>query len=246
MTDTTQPLPVPQDMPSQWPEQSAEWQAAAAAGQSYVQQNGLQFYQGTSFTTQGYRYNDYNLDLFEFIPQDVKINGITIRDAAQEGYQVVTIASSRSGYVMSEFEGPGMDCISFPNIQICDIYTGKIFPAAATMDNAELANTADLSWGGISYSLDYIQTISWDWGDWSDLDESWKSYSLGIATGTNTITIPKGYDGLAILVTPSTEGPSDKEYNTFDNDNEKYILDKWKDGSYLMRVSDLCNILNGK
>lgn len=243
VTETTQP--VPQDMPSEWPEQSPEW---PAAGQSYVEQNGLQFYPGTMFKTQGYRCDPDSLyQDFEFIDVDGAVNGITICNADKEGYQAVTISSLRSGYAMDRYEGPGRINIVTPSIHICDIYTGKVLPSAFTDGDTALVNSTNLSWEGISYSLDYAQDVVWNWGEWSDWNDMGLRYALGTAIGTNTIAIPMGYDGLAILVSPITEKPDpDWGFNVFDNDNEKYILDEWKDGSYLMRVSDLYNILNGQ
>ncbi len=207
----------------------------------------MQFYQGTSFTTQGYRYDKWNPSDFEFIGVNGVINDITIRDAEKEGYQVVTISTSRSGQTADYLER-GLTYINVPLVELCDIYTGRILPGAATLDDAELVNTADLTWGGITYSIDYIEAISWNWSGWDEVDWSVDtvSYNTGTANATQTITIPKGYDGLAIMITPHTEGPSpDPEYNVYDNTTEEYILDNWKEGSYLMRVSDLYNMLHG-
>lgn len=71
-------------------------------------------------------------------------------------------------------------------------------------------------------------------------------YKPTTAHRTFIITIPKGYDGLAVQVNPYIEGPSahNDEYNVFDNEAEEYILDDWREGSVLMRVSDLYNVLN--
>ncbi len=238
----------PQSIPTVWPELSEQWQAAKTTQQSYVEQNGLQFYQGTSFTTQGARYDNENPSDFEFVEINGVIRDITIRDAEKEGYQVVTISTSRSGQIASYWDRE-LTYLTMPGVGVCDIYTGRILPSATTSGDVELVNTADLTWGGITYSIDYIQDIHWNWGEWDEVyewNEDTVSHKVGTADAIQTFTIPKGYDGLAIMIVPRTEGPSpDQEYNVFDNTTEEYILDNWKEGSYLMRVSDLYNMLHG-
>lgn len=235
----------PQNMLTEWPALSEQWQAAKAVQQSYVEQNGLQLHQGTSFTTQGYRYDRGNISDFEFVGVNGVIGDITIRDAEKEGYQVVTISTSRSGQTADYLER-GLTYINMPSVRLCDIYTGRLLPSANTSDDAELVNTAELAWGGIPYSIDYIEAVSWDWSGWDEIyewNEDTVSYNTGTANAIQTITIPEGYDGLAIMIIPHTEGPSpDQEYNVYDNTTEKYILDGWKEGSYLIRVSDLYNM----
>ncbi len=240
----------PQNTPDVWPELSEQWQTAQ---QSYVEQNGLQFYSGTWFTTQGVWYDSENRSDFGCIGGvDVSINDITIRDAEKEGYQVVTIYTSMTGYIsMNEQIASYWDTLTnmkMPGVEICDIYTGRVLPSAATSGDVELVNTANLTWGGITYSIDYIHEINGNWDD--ELDE-WNEdgilYKGGLANVVQTITIPKGYDGLAIRIVPITEGTSpNQEYNVFDNTTEGYILDDWKEGSYLMRVSDLYNLMYGE
>ena len=239
--------PVPQDTPTAWPEASAEWQTAVAlGGSSYVEQNGLQFYQGTSYKTQGRRYTNSYPSLKEFFESNGMITGITIRDAEIEGYQVVTISAVRDGLLAQHSWGEEKySGISIPVPNICDIYTGKILNLAELYDDGELwgTSTTDLEWGGVSYSIDYIgkDEQNYDqWDKWTEWDADGSRYALITVPRTYTLTIPKGYDGLALLVTPVTEGSTSRP------DTEKYIMDDWKDGSYLMRVSDLYNFLNGR
>ncbi len=250
MENVEVPQLPPQNTPDVWPELSEQWQTAQ---QSYVEQNGLQFYSGTWFTTQGVWYDSENRSDFGCIGGvDVSINDITIRDAEKEGYQVVTIYTSMTGYIsMNEQIASYWDTLTnmkMPGVEICDIYTGRVLPSAATSGDVELVNTANLTWGGITYSIDYIHEINGNWDD--ELDE-WNEdgilYKGGLANVVQTITIPKGYDGLAIRIVPITEGTSpNQEYNVFDNTTEGYILDDWKEGSYLMRVSDLYNLMYGE
>ncbi|MDE7028372.1 MAG: LysM peptidoglycan-binding domain-containing protein [Lachnospiraceae bacterium] len=232
----------PQNMLTEWPALSEQWQAAKAVQQSYVEQNGLQLYQGTTCMTQGVRYDGNDPSNFDFIQVDKTILDVTIRDSEKEGYQVVTISNSSSGTTRSDEDG-NRNYVKYPSAQLCDIYTGEILPNASTFDNAELVNTTDLTWGGIAYSIDYIKDVSWDWYDLTVYDDLYEQ--VGTCNVTQTITIPKGYDGLALIITPMTQGPaSEEEYNTFDNTTKEYILDKWKEGTYLMRVSDLYNRLH--
>lgn len=236
---------APQETPSVWAETAPEWKAAGA---SYVEQNGLPFYQATAFQTQGYRYNGDNLARFEFTGVDGNINSITVRDAEKEGYQVVTISSAKSAYAATHDWGEDpLSTVGMPSMEFCDAYTGRVLPRVEAQGDVELVNTTDLTWGNISYSIDYIEEVNWTYGDWSEWDNEGNSYALATVYETSTVVIPKGYDGLAILTIPYTEGPSaDMEYNVFHNDKEEYIMDVWKEGSYLMRVSDLYNILNGQ
>lgn len=243
---TTQ-QPIPQDTTDTWPETSAEWQAAVAAGgPSYIEQNNLQFYQGTSYKTQGRRHVEEDPSVFEFFESNGVITGITIRDAEREGYQVVTISAMEdASCAVHNWGDLYFGYVNVPDINICDIYTGKVLPSAATDGDVELVNTANLAWGGVPYSIDYITKFEWTQGEWSEWDEDGNCYEPMTLVCTYTIAIPKGYDGLAILVNPITEAPStDIEYNVFNNDEEEYIMDEWKDGSCLMRVSDLYNTLN--
>ncbi len=223
-------------------EVSPEWQAA---GLSYVEQNGLSFYQGTSYPTQGYVSVESNPEEFEFISADGTINSISICDANKEGYQIVTISNSTSG-LWTATAGEYYDMITLPGVALCDIYTGQIFPDASTYGDVELVNTTILNWGEQSYPIDYIQDVNWVDSEWIEPDED-EPYKIKTYNQAWTVAIPKGYDGLALRTGILTEAPnSDEEYNTFDNDTVEYIMDEWKDGRYLIRVSDLYNILNGQ
>lgn len=238
--------PIPQDTPAMWLGASAEWQTTVAlGGSSYVEQNRLQFYQETSYKSQGYRDDGKYQGRKEFFESNGRITGITIRDAEKEEYQVVTISVVSDGSYAKHSWGEEVfhAGIAIPFLDVCDIYTGKILDSAELYDDGQLwgTSTNDLEWGGVLYSIDCMKKKEWNYDQadqWSEWDADGNSYALMTVPSTYTITIPKGYDGLALLVIPVTESPR--------SGTEEYIMDGWKDRSCLMRVSDLYNILNGK
>lgn len=201
---------------------------------TYAEENGLEFYEGSAFTTQGVAYNPD--DISEYIAMDVPVEftSIGIEDDEEDGYRKVIIEA------VKEVKCPSKYYIWVPSTEVWDIYTGRVVPSADTWNDMTVEYDTELEWNENTYSIGYTYTTEWDM---PVID----GYYDGACTSTIVIKIPEDYDGLALYVAPSTEPPEeDKEYGVVDDSEEEYLLDDWKDGTYLLRVSDLYRLLNGQ
>lgn len=211
--------------------------------ESSVQQNNLTFYQGTSFEMTGFRYEDplaygENEDpKHEWFSAPVVIESVTRQDAATPGYQVVTINYAVTGYYAyyENYDSGRIDRlfdIDLPGFLICDVYTGKVFPATTTS-----VQTVNTTWQDNSYEINYTET-----GEFGEVDHSisfdegsvHQEYPSVTLRKTLTVTMPKGYDGLALMMRPVEDTRV-----AGNNAVGDYITDTWREGSVLIRITDI-------
>lgn len=205
----------------------------------YVEENGLEFSRETSFILQGFRCNDENLSDYEAIDTEFKIVDVTVEDAEEEGYQIITVKSEVSGYIWDTGEDESRLVMFVSDLGICDMYTGRVMPSARTFGEMGYnTENIEFEWDGDVYTIGYTKDIKTHQGEWEEENGEW--FCLAAFSDTYVITISDGYDGLTLLVKPETTPPDeqDGEYGVVD-ETEKYILDDWGDNCYLLRVSDL-------
>lgn len=239
------PAEEPEEVVAEEPEETApEEPEEEVPPQTYVEENGLEFCQDTTFTIQGTRYNPDNLSDYEFTNIEEKILSIDVEDSETEGYEVITIKTSGFGY-SGVFGDAQRIALLVPGMSACDTYTGKVAKMKSTLQDAKMSASNEIEWNGETYSIEYETAVEWDFGDWTT-DAEGNDVVPGTCYADHTITIPKGYDGLGLVVYPNIEGPSgDSVTGSVDVDvAEEYIMDKWIEGSYLFKVSDLYEILN--
>lgn len=243
--ETSEPEVLEETPPAEEPEEAeAEEPEEEEPPKTYVEEHGLEFYEGTEFTVQGSRHVENDLSDFDFTEVEEKILNISKDVSETEGFEVVTIETSSFGYV-GMFGDSQRLVLTVPSMKICDLYTGRLALLSGTMQDAELRADGELEWNGETYSIEYATNIEWDFADWTT-DAQGNDVVPSTCYATYTITIPEGYDGLALAVYPVTEGPSETEAVTGSAEVEtveKYIMDDWKDGSYLIRVDDLYGML---
>lgn len=208
---------------------------------TYVEENGLKFCQDTAFTLQGTRADYENISDYEVIDTDSEITGITIEDAETEGYQTVTINVTSSGYVWSDGKGNRRTYLTLPNVSLCDIYSGRVIPGAATLGDMVVEYNTEIEWEGETYTIGYVSDVKWTQGEWMD------DICLGTCEITYIVAIPEGYDGLALRTSAVTEPePPEESDGVVDDTEEKYIMDDWDDSSLLIRVSDVYESVNNQ
>lgn len=233
---------VPEEQEEQEPVEEPEEEALPL---TYVEEHGLEFSQEVSFTIQGDRYDQNNLSDYEFTDLDETILSVDVEDSETEGYEIVTIKTSAFGY-SGIFGDSSRLVLEAPSMRVCDIYTGRVAVMRGTMQDAEMTAGKDLEWAGESYSIEHTVNVEWDFADWTT-DAQGNDVVPGTCYATYTITVPKGYDGLGLVIYPITKGPSGDESVTGSvtvDVTEQYIMDEWTEGSYLFRVSDLYEMLN--
>ena len=212
---------------------------------TFVDENGLEFSQGTSYTVQGYNCNSDNLSNYEFIDVDVSITGITIEDG-EEGYQTVTISRTATGYIWEDSTGNNRLYINIPDFQIFDIYSGEALPRESTIwGDMSTENYTELEWKGETYTIGYIEGSNWTQGEWTYSNDGSGTSSMTWDT-TYVITIPEGYDGLALYTRSFTKPPAEST-ETEEAEETADTIDDTEDvwGDYFMfRVSDIYELLN--
>ena len=202
---------------------------------TYAEENKLEFQSETSFALKGIRLDPEHPEEYEVIDTDVEISDVTVEDAEEKGYQIISIELMQSGEIRSNGDDKKL-VLGFSGIVLCDSYTGRIVPGADTDEDMQIESQAELEWEGESYTIRYQEDISWDQGG-GIRDEENGYISVMTESITCKVTIPKDYDGLVLFFQPVNEY-REQEIGVV-QEEEKYILDEWEDGCLLIRVSDL-------
>lgn len=213
---------------------------------TYVEENGLKFCQDTAFVIQGVRYNTEDSSDYEVIDTDMEITGITIEDAETEGYQTVKINYTSSGYTWDDDAGHLRLSLALPGVDLCDIYSGRIMPYASTYGDMVVEYNTEIEWEGETYTIGYVKDVKRTTGEWMEDNEGcW--IHLNTFEVTYIVTIPEGYDGLALYTGAITEPVLPEEIDgVVDDTEEEYIMDDWGDSSLLIRVSDVYESVNNQ
>ncbi len=210
--------------------------------QTYVEEHGLEFCQDTSLTLQAVRYNGDDDMSYDFIDEQLKLESIRIEPSETEGYQTVIIDSSVSGDAWRN----GIEDknhLSLKRFVLCEMYTGRIIPGAATEDDMQIEYGMEVEWEGENYHIGYTENTEWEWSDWEEVDTGiWNE--KGTMHVTCKVTVPEGYDGLMLWAAPKREWDGRNDNAGVVDETEVYLFDEWKDGDYLIRVSDMYEILN--
>ena len=126
--------------------------------------------------------------------------------------------------------------LGFAGLSICDMYTGRIVPGADLDGDMQIEYRTELEWEGEPYFISYLMDTRSEQGEWvGDIVNGFLSDLTHY--DTYSVTVPKEYDGLALLFN-SQEEYREQEIGVI-HEEERYILDLWEDDSRLIRVSDL-------
>lgn len=197
---------------------------------TYVAENGLEYTEATLVNTHGKLMDTDNRS--DYILGDVtfQLGGLSIFEGEEEGFKTVVVEQVVSGYRWSDGENY-KTFVSFPTLFVADAYTGIIVPNETTSYNMTSGvHRAEIEWEGKTYPISYYETTEWvDSNKWEKVeggDLIWQCAALD----TLFITIPDGYDGLALLL-PSILVT--KEYT----ESGEHIMDYWTDEDcYLFKV----------
>ena len=124
------------------------------------------------------------------------------------------------------------ECMT-PTLQLCDYYTGLIFPERDTKGTDEFEAQAHLGYEDKEYEVNYSCEVAYSQGDWEDDPDG--GYRRPVAFEiVYEVMAPKEYDGLMLCVTPVTEyePPDAAEVN----DTERYIGESSADELLLYRI----------
>lgn len=95
------------------------------------------------------------------------------------------------------------ECMT-PTLQLCDYYTGLIFPERDTKGTDSFEAQAHLEYEDKSYEVNYSCEVAYSQGDWEPDPEGGYQRPATFDI-VYKIIAPKEYDGLMICVTPVTE-----------------------------------------
>ncbi|MCM1217801.1 MAG: hypothetical protein NC548_25195 [Lachnospiraceae bacterium] len=211
----------------------------------YAYENGIEFFQGTSFISTGTCYNPDTPENYEMIETEVNITDVVIEDAESEEEQTIKIFYTVKGRVVS-----GNTYIRLPDFTVWDIYTGEIIPFDSMTGDGQESSEIELEWDGKTYSIWREKEKQWESGDWTDGSDGNTICDVEMIA-VESITVSKDYDGLALYMQPINE-PWEGHFKTSGEDDgetdEKgeltYILDEWEDGGRFILVSDLYALFN--
>lgn len=199
---------------------------------TYVEENGLEYTDKWGFQTKGYALNSMNHSDFVTVDVWFEISDITVDDAEEDGFKVVTVKQTITGYRWFDGREKKTDVL-FPSVAVADSYTGLIIPGETTHYDEVLEEYgADIEWDGETWHISYVEEAEWDY------ENEWKPLSDGNFAGwctvydTLTITIPETYDGLVLVLPPIYLSKESVE-------PDEHILDYWgEDGedSYLFNA----------
>lgn len=165
-----------------------------------------------------YKTTDCEVTINEITVNEVAANEITENEtAANETAINETNAREASGKrkaltihltatMWEEYTRDGQklwECMT-PTLQLCDYYTGLIFPERDTKGTDSFEAQAHLEYEDKSYEVNYSCEVAYSQGDWeSDPDGGYRRPATFEIV--YKIIAPKEYDGLMICVTPVTE-----------------------------------------
>lgn len=207
---------------------------------TYVEEHGLEFYDGTSVQTRGLAINQDDPSDYIYMDSESELGDVVIGDSDVEGCKTVTIEQAATGYAWTD--GKKFRVVTrVPTAIAVDTYTGLIIPYESEEGAVDGAYSADIEWGGETYHISYTKEMEWLEGD------GWKERPDGSAVGestcyvTFTFTVPENYDGLALFL-PAVNVPEEAE-DIEENDNteetgeteengssdDEFIMDYWED-----------------
>lgn len=237
--------PTPEPLPEPTPEPTSR--PAPEPAVPYVEENNLAFSQETSLTLQGLRVRSENPSDYEFIDTEWKIVDVTIEDAEEEGFQIITVETAASGCVVDTLDHHvSRTLMLVPKQDFCDMYTGRVLPGANLVDGlwtAEIQGT-ELEWEGSSYTIGYTTGFQSAHGEWEPGNNG-MYYCLTTYNLTDIIRVTEGYDGLVLKISSMTEFGGELEAGIQGEGEEAYIMDgDWDDSTHLYRVSELYEIFH--
>lgn len=124
------------------------------------------------------------------------------------------------------------ECMT-PTLQLCDYYTGLIFPERDTKGTDGFEAMAHLGYEDKEYEVNYSCEVAYSQGDWEVEPDGGYRRPVTFEI-VYEVTAPKEYDGLMLCVTPVTEyEPADAAEV---NDTERYIGESSADELLLYRI----------
>lgn len=201
---------------------------------TYVEENGLEYTTEWGFETTGYALNAMDHADHVNVPVWFELSDISVEDAEEEGFKVVTVKQNVTGYRWFDGREKKTDVL-FPSVAVADSYTGQIIPSNMTHYDEVLEGDGDIEWKDNTWNISYTEESKWDF------ENEWKPLSDGNFAGwctfhdTLTITIPEDYDGLVLLLPPVSLLTESIEAG-------EHILDYWgEDGkdSYLFNALEM-------
>ncbi len=212
---------------------------------AYVEKNGLKFCDGTSVTLDGVRINPDDREDFDVIDSDWRIESITMEDS--EDGKVITVKQKVSGYIWGNEDGTVLKTdITMPGGLFCDTYTGTVIPTANMTEDMETAYETEIEWDGKTYSIKREESAKWEDGEWEPDPEGEGNVLHSTLCITDILTVSEGYDGLALILTPITEPPTEEVLAKAGviEEKETLILDVLKDDGYLFSIAKAYESLN--
>lgn len=137
----------------------------------------------------------------------------------EDGYTTIVRQVRTVTKIPLENYQAGYTTVSFAN-GLYDLYTGMKFPSQNLSDNEGFDYSNTITVNGVEYTVAYSKENSWEWGVMPSEDGD---KELGICTGTYTLKIPEGYDGLVYAAMGCASYIPDEE-DGFD-ETESYALD---------------------
>ena len=169
---------------------------------TYVEENGLEYTEEWGFETVGYALNAMDHADYIDVPVWFSISDISVEDAEEDGFKVVTVKQEITGYRWFDGREKKTDVL-FPSLLLADAYTGLIIPNETThYDEVMDEHSLDVEWEDETYHISYKEDAKWD------MENEWKPLSDGNFAGwltgydTLTIKIPENYNGLTLLLPP--------------------------------------------
>lgn len=196
-------------------------------------------------TLDGVRINPDDREDFDVIDSDWRIESITMEDS--EDGKVITVKQRVSGYIWGNEDGTVLKTdITMPGGLFCDIYTGTVIPTANMAEDMETAYETEIEWDGKTYSIKREESAKWEDGEWEPDPEGEGHVLHSTLCITDILTVSEGYDGLALILTPITEPPTDEVLAKAGviEEKETLILDVLKDDGYLFSIAKAYEFLN--
>lgn len=226
------------------PEASAE-EAETDGTATYVEENELKYSPIFGLHTKGYCFDEDKHEENEQIDIDISMQNIEIRDSEKEGYDEILVEYIAVGNIWYMDDEHKKNYIIVPIFYVCDAYTGRLVPSVSLAGDDEFEFFTEVEWEGTTYEIGYNRTSRWEKNEWWDSNPDGSQSLTEYNYGSYTITVPKEYDGLALLMSPLTEFPDDLHYDVLD-DGEKYIMDLWTEDSILLDVRKIYNDVYNK
>ena len=207
---------------------------APAADVTYVEANGL-----------------------EILPHgDAVLTGVVYYGADPENYNMQTACNITAGEVTSSSDGSidvlqipftltmtgeyTDDCIAYtsaitPSICLADKYTGLILPVKDSVGDEGFSYSASLGTADGNMDITYGCDVKCTTSDYYVSDDN-KNVCDIIFEVTYTVTVPAGYDGLILKITPVTEYYEESDDDAGELTSSECIADDYPDGTILMEL----------